>query len=279
MDVLDEFIVFMTESIPRLNDYYRGISTVPPNYDFDRLKYLINKFNDSIEYLKNNVENISDVEYLDKLNISLSSLYFVVNLSRWLRSSKGLLSLYYYSGQIYTLGQNDGGSPIINDKDFSFFFNNDLVELDYDLTAGKKVVLNNELNDVGRPLNSIVDFSDTLNKAGSDILNDFSFDSIENDIKFVEGFDCSKQQIENMINLIEGDLLSYPNLSLSFKNSIGSSRNSLNLPIVFRMLESLIATDDYFLNFYVNEAKFEQDNLKIDILFNTVDGYQLSQTI
>lgn len=268
-------VVFFKEWLPLLNSYYDGSVNDFPTEAINVLNSLNNDLKNKLVSLsEDEFDTISKVEELYLIEHLLASLVPIFSLDRWLRATPAKASKFTSASLSVILSQNEASSRWVSDMEINQFISNDLLETDYDIDGGTEIILNQDTQAsyVPNKLTSVVDLSSQELRKGKDILLRISLSEANQDIVTVTGNECVKQQINTLFTLKPGDLASFPGLGISKNQSIGVSRNMLNLPVMLRTIDNLIATDDYLLPAFVSEASFENDNVKISFSIPTVDN-------
>jgi len=161
------------------------------------------------------------------------------------------------------------GSVDVENDWIKIALRNDLAEEDY-TTEGGNVLSIAFRNKLKINIQSIVDNIDGEKIYGIDINKQITF--IDDDLQALSYQDTIKQTVDVLANLRMGHTPEFPLDGVQSKLVVGSNRNSVAYPILFRQLYSTFQKDDTLKSFAVKKIENTEDILEMDFEVETRFG-------
>lgn len=280
-DYYKRFIDFMQLDYNYLIDYYSGKISSINSQSFNNLNILLKKNNELFSAFTQNKNRFNNLKFCD-LMIQLeeidSSLMTIKNISKWLRSSITNDSFNNKAEINVTLKQNQTleflNKNLLREEDYQNSWvdtakRNNLTEEDYTSEGGN--LLSVSFNRSSKlSINSVVDNLSGMNILGKDIYQKLTF--LDNDLKVLGYNDTYKQSVLILSELKVNDNPFLADSGILEKDIIGSNRNLVNLPLVFRRMVQTFSSDDTIENFAIKDIKRDQDALYVNFEVISVLG-------
>lgn len=284
---INNYVYFLENDYPAIIDFFKGTTDIPDAEAFSHLDILLNEISNVFSVVEQNTDSLQDYRYwvlLDQLEEINRNLHSIDNASRWLRSARTQDS-YQQDAQITVTNKQGqtlqefhlnqlGSDDYLNDW-YQTAIDNNLREEDY--TSGEptelKVTFRNNLN---LDIQSVIDNIDSAKKTyGLDFDKKIQFEN--NDLKILD-HDSTLAQCTAILPIIrKGDILQFAELGLD-SSLLGSNRNQVAFPILFRQLFTTFQIDDSLKSFKITDINFDQDALFISYEVETRAGEVIQQT-
>jgi len=277
---LNLYVSFIENDRTNIFDYYSGNVKKANQKSFARLTSLLkesDKVDNLIDIHKHRMATAEFWELIELLTSMTESLLTIDNSSKWLRSviTKNNFSpeveVELVLNQLQTLenlSKTVGSVDVENDW-IKIALRNDLAEEDY-TTEGGNVLSIAFRNKLKINIQSIVDNIDGEKIYGIDINKQITF--IDDDLQALSYQDTIKQTVDVLANLRMGHTPEFPLDGVQSKLVVGSNRNSVAYPILFRQLYSTFQKDDTLKSFAVKKIENTEDILEMDFEVETRFG-------
>lgn len=272
----NNFITFSEDYYQEIVNYYNGAVINKDAFNFlDDLK----KETTKIESLINQHGNSFQTTDFWNLNNTFSEIQTKLdtcdNLGKWLRSSRtdrfnSSINVQHIQKQNETLEKiaKDAGFSDV-DKWAELAVQNQIIEEDYTNDGGKllNVALPNSSN---FNIDTIVDYLIGDNIFGKDIYKKFEILS-DGDLKTISGKESLEQSFNTMLSTIKGSIPEFPEDGIP-SEVIGTNKNVIQYPIIFRSLLSMIQKDKRYTSFELLDIKKDQDSIFLVVQAKTITG-------
>lgn len=279
------FADFMQLDYNYLIEYYSGKTTILNSQSFDNLTALLKKNKDlfsSFTQNKNRLNNLKFWDLMVQIEEMDSSLMTIKNISKWLRSpitntgyaNKTEISITLKQQQTLELLNKD----ILREEDYQnewvkTAIRNNLTEEDYTSEGGN--LLEVSFSKSGQLfIQSVVDNLNGINILGKDIYQKLTFE--DDDLKVLGYIETYKQSVLILSGLRTNDDPFSADDGILQKGIIGSNRNLVNLPLIFRRMSAAFSSDDTIESFAITDVKRNQDALYASFEVKSVLG-QISE--
>lgn len=278
VNYMEDCSSFIKNDFPQIVAFYSNKVKDINQASVEEHKRLL-KESEYVNYLfsihKSKFNSIGFFQLYDVLEDTRTKLQSINNLPKILRSSRG--DNYFKNGyeHNYQISQNQTleniSENILNDKDsdnnwVDISMYNDLKEIDYDNSGGLNIRLFKE-KFVQNFVASVFDVMQGKKIYGKDISRDITF--YENDLKVLNYDDTVKQTVDILTSLKQGDIPEYPYLGVNSKIYVGGNISALSYGKIIRDMRKVFQTDDLFIDFKVEEVKFENDTLAVSFSVKT----------
>lgn len=279
---IDDFFVessnFFRTSYPLFVQFFSGnIGTLDKKH-IKKLNYLGEKsiILSNIFYTKKNFFKTVDFwELLDSFEEIKSKLKTTMNISKYLRSS--IVSNQNKSGFVFNHITTEDQTlesisrNILKESSFesdwiNIAFENDLKELDYDVSGGDSLKLRKKLFQADL-VTSMIDNTIGERIYGKDIKRFITYKN--NDIETLAYKETVFQTAEILSTLEEGDIPEFPSMGLKMEFYKGVNMSQLNFPSIVREMKRNFSTDDLFRNFEIKRLSIEEGDLFIEYKVDT----------
>lgn len=278
----NSYISFCGSSYSSIVNYYNGQDIDQKSFnDLDDLIEFSNKIKSAFELHQSRFDTADFWELIDKYSNVDSKLLTIVNLSRWLRSSRGSrfssnINLVYVQKQnesIESISIKTGGGS----ADWvNLALDNDLNEEAYSNTGGK--LLNVKLkNNFNFDIKNVVDnFTSEENLYGKDIQS--KIELISSDVVCLSGETSLIQTINNTLNTFKGSIPEFPADGIDH-GLVGSNVSVFNYPAQFRNIVNMLQKDDRIKSFEIIDIYRETDKVFMKFQIKTRIGGFIKQEL
>ncbi len=277
---LDDYVNFIDNERLNIFDYYSGNVLKPKQSSFDELARLIEesrKVNSLLDLHRERMANTEFWELVDTLTQMQESLSTVDNSSKWLRSvitknnfspevevDSVLNQLQTLENLAQTLGSND----IENDW-IKIALSNDLKEEDYTIDGGNVLAISYR-NRLRIKILSVVDNIDGEKIYGLDFNKKITF--VNDDVEALTYKDTIKQTVGLLANLRAGQTPEFPLDGIQANLVVGSNRNAIAYPVLFRQIYATFQKDDTLKSLLVKSIENTEDSLSMEFEVETRFG-------
>lgn len=281
-DYLQSYVDFVEFDQPNIVAYYSGVVAKPKSSSFAELDRLLKQatiFNSSIRLNAARFESAEDWDFLERIEDVRVKLWSVDQASKWLRSAITRNSFNPNPEQDYSLMQNqtlenvsqdvEGSSDPQNDY-IRIAIRNDLNEEKYTPDGGVLLKVNISSGGATIVINSVVDNLVGEKLYGLDLAQKFTF--VDNDLQVLTYKETIIQAINILANLRQNDNPEFPTQGLRQNIIVGTNRNSLLFPVLFRQMANTFKQDDTLASFAITNISFESDVLRLEYQVQTKYG-------
>lgn len=280
----DKVVSFINNDYRLIVDYYQGGAL--PSSSFSTLTNLLNDcktIESQFEIKENVLSDLSQFELLDLFDEIQVKLLTIKQSGKWQRSSRNgvysesiIQNMSLKQGQtLEDLTRNLGASN--QDAWTSLAINNDFKEEDYSPLDSSKMLSVNLNNNNNSRINNIVSTMSVVEKnnvyyteaTGKDI--DKSFDFVNNDFSIVEYTEALKQSFETILSTIRGSIPEFPLYGLP-NEILGTTRNAIQYPIIFKSLLSMFQADSRWTNIELLDLKIKDTAIFIKVKATAIDN-------
>jgi len=226
-------------------------------------------------YRKNQMNTIDFWELLSSFEDIKTKLETTLNISKYLRSSiianrnrSGFVFNYNMTNEqtLETISRN-----ILNQGDYeddwsNIAIENDLKEIDYDISGGTQLQLRKKLFQANI-VTSMIDNTIGEKIYGKDIKRLLSFEN--NDLATLEYKETVYQTAEILSQLEKGDIPEFPEMGINTSFYKGINMSQLNYPSIVRELRKNFQTDDLFQNFEIKNFNIKDGDIFIEYKVDT----------
>lgn len=271
----DDYNSFVLNYYPLILDYYNGGKVDNDSFTlFDSLKSESYKIESLIDQYSSSFSTTEYWNLTDLFSDIQNSIYKVDVLYKWLRSSRSdryseNIKIDFIQKQNQTL-ENISETVGFNDQDdwVDFSIQNQINEEDYTNKGGKllKAFLPNNSN---FELENIVDSLSEINIYGKDLVNHIEIDIIEKDLKILQGIESLNQTFGTIMSTIQGSIPEFPEDGVP-DYLVGTNRNAIQYPVLFRSILSMIQKDKRFVSFEIIDINKDQDSIFMKVQVQTI---------
>jgi len=277
-DYFNRCVEFMDFHRLNIISYYSGYSSRPNEVSFSKLKRLLKQADAVESAVENNANNLRSAalwELYDVISDMKSALDTINNSSKWLRSAitKNNFSpdveVEVTLNQLQTLEQLTGtilGSTNRDQDWVRLALRNDLHEEAYTPEGGNKLQVSYK-NRATIRLNSVVDNISGEKVYGIDLQRKLEFK--DNDLVALSYKDTLIQSVTILAKLRQGDTPEFPGDGIKSSLVVGSNKNSISYPVLFRQYYSTFRRDDTLKALAITNIVDEQDSLAIEFQVET----------
>lgn len=278
----NDFVSFMKLDFPYFVNYFSGQTNVVNNKSLSNLDDLLMRKDDIFSlftHSKNRLNNAMFFDLLSQLEDIDTALMTASNISKWLRSPKTLSGFGKSIEVNRTLKQNQTlegfnrkilNNPAFQDDWVKTAIRNDLTEDEYDILEGGSLLAVTFTRSGQIFVNSVVDNISGENILGVDIDQYTQF--VDDDIKTLGYKETFYQSVLILSSLKQNDNPYWPDQGVKTKSVVGSNRNLLNLPSLFRQMAETFATDDTIKSFNITDVSRKQDGIFVTFVVKSILG-------
>jgi hypothetical protein len=273
LSLFEEIEVFLRDGISSIISQFRYNSGSIDSKPFKEMEQIQEKITNAISALSSNREAFSFYctwVVLEQLEETQSRILTYQNYDIWSRSStikqafSGPIESDYVQRQGESLEDIEKLASSVNPNEswYNLALRNNLREEDYTPQGGTplKIIFRNV---DGLVIRTVVDVIDSAPKVyGRDISKKIRF--VEEDLEWLDNEATKKQSIDILLSLKKGDNPNN-NLGIDEQAVLGTNKNSLLFPSIFRQLSEIFKSDDSFLGIQVQKINLEQDAVFIDV--------------
>lgn len=268
---------FFRSDFPNIVNFYNGNSNSLDRNYIKKLNELTEQSSYIIHFFKERKQSFDSIDYwelLDKIEDIKIKFNTTYSISKFLRSS--ITDGTEKSGFVFDarLNRNETLEDISynqlqkNGEDdwLDIAFENDLKEVDYDVSGGTKLKLRKQLFQ-SNIVTSMIDNTIGEKIYGRDIKKSFQY--LDDDLETLDYKETVYQSVDILSKLSKGDIPEYRNLGLKKNIYKGSNFSKLNYSSLVREMNRNFASDDLFSDFSIKELRYEQGDVFIEYQVNT----------
>lgn len=269
-----DFTRFSELNYSNIFNFFNGDVKEMDSESIDNLFYLLRRsklLNDSLNINKKKFRGTQHWELLELIEDIRVKLSTIIQLPKYLRSSKSLTSYNQLSEYDYVLRYNDTLELVSkninksNDYDDDWVpiaMRNQLFETDYNVSGGKKIILSTPPND-SIFVQTVVGDTSGIRINGKDIHRKIEF--VNDDLRVLDYDETIKQSIEILLNLLRGDVPEFPNFGVDQSLIIGTNAASLTYVSLIRQLNEVFSTDDTISSIEIASVNLVDYNVALNV--------------
>lgn len=268
---LTRYLEFIENDLNDLVSLFNGENTVFPEKAFKRLEALLSSLHDINDAVKDKSPQLTSYgfwELLEQITEAQGQLETILNLPRYLRSSRTLASfganiaLNYIQRQGESLEQIQRATVGSNNPDNDYYktaLSNRIEEEQYSPEGGLNLKIELDTPQTF-DVQSVVDIMDSKIKLwGKDLDKVLTFK--EGDLLVLEPSETLKQSSDILLGLRKGDSPEFPSAGLDRKLGVGSNLSSFAYPLITRQILDSFRTDDTFATISLKSIENNQDSI------------------
>ena len=279
---IDQFLVsakdFFQKDYLKFVSFFSGKSNTLDKGSIKKLNTLAEQslvISHIFSYKNKQMTTIDFWELLTSFEDIKTKLETTMNISKYLRSSiianrseSGFAFNYNMTNEqtLESVSRNVLNQSGYEDSWTNIALENDLKEIDYDISGGTSVQLRKKLFQANL-VTSMIDNTVGEKIYGKDIKRLFSYE--DNDLATLDYKETVYQTADSLSRLEKGDIPEFPELGLISSLYKGVNRSQLNYPSIVRELTRTFATDDLFKNFEIKRFDVQDDNIFIEYRVET----------
>lgn len=269
---LDDHYLFYRDIYPRIISFFSGDLISLEKQDIDTLLSLTKRsalISEKIFYNKQSFNKMIEWELVDYFEDIRQKLILIPRLYKFLKSSKTSFNYSSNSEFDYTTSKNESlekiSSELNSNQDYQndwqdIAIRNDLSELDYDLDGGFDINLSIPLQSSVVKVDSILDSPQGQKILGLDIQDKIEFN--DNDLVVLTYNKTFEQSVKILSTVVKNSVPEF--IDLGRDSVVGSNVKSFALNSIIRQMVETFSTDDSMVNFKVETAFVDGDNVFLE---------------
>lgn len=273
IELFKEMDSFFRKEMPSIKKQYESES-LNDSTPFKKLEKIEIEIKKGIESITNKKDRLNDYKLwviLEDLELAQERILNLKNYNLWSRSNRlknklsGQNEIDYVTEQQETLEDIERKALSQNPDEtwYELAVRNDLKEEDYDSEGGTPIKVIYRGNNSGTFIRTTIDIIDKGEKIyGRDLNKKIQF--LDDDLLSLDNQGTKIQSVEILSGLRKGSNPKFLNSGVDMNSVVGSNRNSILFPSIFRQLVETFRTDDSFSGVGLKRINIEKDALFVD---------------